>query len=250
MNLPAIQLNGLTKRYGGVVVVDDLSLVIPRGTIYGFLGPNGAGKSTTINLMTGLVAPDEGDAFIMGYSVRLQSLAVKQMIGVIPDGLALFEQLSIGEHLNIVRDVFDLDLADFALRSEQLLKLLDLSDDVHQLAKRCSYGMKKKTALAMALLPSPKVLILDEPFEGLDPVMTITIKRALKRAAQSGTTIFITTHVLEAIGDLIQQYGILRAGRLVAQGDTASLRKANLTLEAAYLKEFGIPTGAELEWLG
>jgi ABC-2 type transport system ATP-binding protein len=246
----AIRLDGLTKRYGTAAVVNHLTLDIPRGTIFGFIGPNGSGKSTTIKMMTGLVTPDEGDAFILGHSVRNDGMAVKLAIGVVPDGLALFEHLSIWEHLELVRAAFDLDLTECGRRSSQLLQLLELSADSNRLAKHCSYGMRKKTALAMALLSNPKVLILDEPFEGLDPLMTVTVKRALSRAAQGGVTVFITTHVLAVVGDLIEQYGIIKAGILVAQGDKETLRRDGLSLEEAYLREFEIPKGAELEWLG
>lgn len=136
------------------------------------------------------------------------------------------------------------------MRSGQLLKLLDLAGDAHRLARKCSYGMRKKTALAMALLPNPRVLLLDEPFEGLDPVMTVTVKCALKQAAQGGITVFLTTHALEVATEVIQQYGILRAGKLVAHGDTETLRRDGLTLEGAYLKEFEIPGEVGLPWLG
>lgn len=246
----AIELIGLTKLYGGIPVVNGVSLKIPPGTIFGFLGPNGAGKSTTVKMMTGLVAPDGGDCRIMGNAIQQNALAVKKMIGVVPDGLALFEYLSIWEHLDLIREAFDLSTSDFKQRSAQLLQLLDLTGDANQLAKRCSYGMRKKTSLAMALLPNPKVLILDEPFEGLDPVMTITVKRALRRAAQRGSTVFLTTHVLHAVDDLVQQYGIIRDGKLVSEGCLATLQRDGLTLEDAYLRQFDIPEEAELEWLG
>ncbi len=246
----AIRLDRLTKRYGTNVVVDHLSLAVPSGTIFGFLGPNGAGKSTTIKMMTGLLAPDEGGAYILGHSVQRNNLMVKSSIGVVPDGLALFEHLSVWEHLEVVGAAYDLDAADYNIRSVQLLKLLDLYADANRLAKHCSYGMRKKTALAMALLARPKVLFLDEPFEGLDPVMTVSVKHALKRASQAGITVFITTHVLAVVSDLVQQYGILKAGKLVAEGDAAGLRRDGLTLESAYLNEFEIPEEAGLEWLG
>jgi ABC-2 type transport system ATP-binding protein len=246
----AIELVGLTKLYGGVRVVDGVSLRILPGTIFGFLGPNGAGKSTTVKMMTGLIAPDGGACRIMGKTIHQDALVVKKMIGVVPDGLALFEYLSIWEHLNLIRETFGLDDFEFKQRSTQLLQLLDLAGDVNQLAKRCSYGMRKKTSLAMALLPNPKVLLLDEPFEGLDPVMTVTVKRALRRAAQKGTTIFLTTHVLHAVSDLVQHYGIIRDGKLVSEGYLATLRQEGLTLEDAYLRQFEIPQEAELEWLG
>lgn len=246
----AIELISLKKVYGGVPVVDGVCLRIMPGSIFGFLGPNGAGKSTTVKMMTGLVAPDGGDCKIMGMTIRHDALAIKKMIGVVPDGLALFENLSIWEHLDLIRDVFDLSSSDFEQRSTQLLELLDLAGNAHQLAMRCSYGMRKKTALAMALLPNPKVLILDEPFEGLDPVMTVVVKRALTRAAKKGTTIFLTTHVLHAVNDLLDQYGIIRDGRMVTEGSLATLRRQGSTLEYAYLQQFEIAEDAELAWLG
>jgi ABC-2 type transport system ATP-binding protein len=246
----AIHLRNLTKQYADATVVNSLNLEVPEGTIYGFLGPNGAGKSTTIKMMTGIISPDDGDAVILGHSVRTDSLAVKRSIGVVPDNLALFEYLSIWEHLDLIRSLFGLREEVFVHRSSQLLHLLDLADDSRKLARHCSYGMRKKTCLAMALLPNPKVLILDEPFEGLDPVMTKTVKSALKQAAARGTTIFLTTHVLNAVTDLVQQYGILRAGNLVAHGSTMDLALQGLSLEEAYLREFTIEGSLDLEWLG
>jgi ABC-2 type transport system ATP-binding protein len=250
MPVPAIQLRNLTKRYAGAPVVDALSLEIPCGAVFGFFGPNGAGKSTTVKMMAGLVAPDCGEALLMGRSVGADAVEVKRMIGVVPDDLALFDYLSVWEHLDLVRSIFELDQRSFRHRSTQLLDLLGLTADSRQLALHCSYGMRKKTSLAMALLPNPKILILDEPFEGLDPVMCVTVKRALKRAAEKGTTIFLTTHVLNSLDDLVNRYGILRAGRLVAQGDAASLAEEGLTLEQAYLRQFPLPESEELEWLG
>jgi ABC-2 type transport system ATP-binding protein len=250
MMTAAIHLRNLTKRYANAAVVDALTIEVPEGSIYGFLGPNGAGKSTTIKMMTGMIPPDDGDAIILGHSIRTDSLAVKRSIGVVPDNLGLFEYLSIWEHLDLIRSLFDLRKEEFLHRSSQLLHLLDLADDTGKLAAKCSYGMRKKTCLAMALLPNPKVLILDEPFEGLDPVMTTTVKKALKHAARRGTTIFLTTHVLNGITDLVQRYGILRSGILVAQGSTIDLVRKGSTLEEAYLREFAVERSLDLEWLG
>jgi ABC-2 type transport system ATP-binding protein len=246
----AIQLHNLTKRYGGVTVVDRLSLTVSTGSIFGFLGPNGAGKSTTIKMMTGLVTPDEGDAFIGRASILRDSVEVKRLIGVVPDNLALFEYLSIWEHLDLVRSLFEIELDVFKERSTQLLRLLDLSADASKLARQASYGMRKKTALAMALLPNPKVLILDEPFEGLDPVMAVCVKRALKRAASRGTTVFLTTHMLEAVDDLVSNYGILSRGSLVAQGAVEELAGEGQRVQTAYLKHFEDASVGELAWLG
>lgn len=250
MSFPAIQLKCLTKKYGQEAVVNNLSLDIPGGTIFGLFGPNGAGKSTTLKMMSGLVTPDSGDAFLLGKSIRSETLGVKREIGVVPDDLALFEYLSIWEHLDLVRSVFGLGDEEFRIRAAQLLQLLELSAAANQLSIYCSYGMRKKTALAMALLSNPKVLILDEPFEGLDPVMCVTVKRVLKRAAKAGATIFLTTHILRSVEDFVERYGILRGGELVAQGDAAELARMNLTMEDAYLKEFDFSEETGLEWLG
>ncbi len=250
MPLAAIHLRNLTKRYAGSAVVNALTLQVPEGSIYGFLGPNGAGKSTTIKMMTGMISPDDGDAVILGHSIRTDSLAAKRLIGVVPDNLALFEYLSIREHLDLIRSLFDLREEAFLHRSSKLLHLLDLADDSHKLARHCSYGMRKKTCLAMALLPNPKVLILDEPFEGLDPVMTKTVKNALKQAAARGTTIFLTTHVLNAVTDLVERYGILRAGSIVAHGSTMDLALQGSSLEDVYLRAFMVEGSLDLEWLG
>jgi ABC-2 type transport system ATP-binding protein len=246
----AIQLRNLTKRYGHVAVVDCLNLEVLPSSIFGFLGPNGAGKSTTIKMMTGIVAPDEGDALIGGSSIRHEDITVKRKIGVVPDNLALFEYLSIWEHLDLIRSLYEIEVAAFEERSVQLLHLLELSRDAGKLVRQASYGMRKKTALAMALLPNPDVLILDEPFEGLDPVMVACLRRALKRAASRGTTVFLTTHMLEAVEDLLSHYGILRSGVLVAQGAMKGLADEGRTLQATYLEQFENPSAGELAWLG
>ena len=250
MSRPAIQLKNLTKAFGASTGVKDLNLDIPCGSIFGFLGPNGAGKSTTVRMMTGLTVPDKGDAWLMGKSIRTETLVVKRMIGVVPDDLALFEYLTIGEHLNLICALYELKEDAYRLRSAQLLNLLGLAEDVGKLARNCSYGMKKKISLAMALLPNPKILVLDEPLEGLDPVMCVAVKRTLKRAAAQGTTVFLTTHLLYLVNDLVDQFGIIRKGVLVAEGNVATLTHEGLTLEDAYLREFEPPEDAVLEWLG
>ncbi len=250
MPISAIRLEHLTKRYGDAVVVNDLDLNIPCGTIFGFLGPNGAGKSTTIRMMTGLTTPDSGDAWLMGKSIRRDPLAVKSLLGVVPDEMALVEYLTIEEHLDLIRSLFDVTEEEYRIRSEQLLTLLDLRGERGKLVRNCSYGMKKKLSLALALLPNPKIIILDEPFEGLDPVMCVIVKRALKRAGAQGTTVFLTTHLLHSVGDLIEGFGIIRDGILVKTGSMATLACEGQTLEDAYLQEFELPESARLEWLG
>jgi ABC-2 type transport system ATP-binding protein len=231
-------------------VVRDLTLEISQGTIFGFLGPNGAGKSTTVRMMAGLTQPDNGDALILGRSITTEALAVKRTIGAVPDELALFEYLTIGEHLGLIQATFVIDEETFRRRAAQLLELFGLSADSEKLVRDCSYGMRKKTSLAMALLPNPQVLILDEPFEGLDPVMILTLKQAMKSAAQRGTTIFLTTHLLRSACDLLDRYAMIRDGRLVAQGRSDELSRAGVTLEEAYFKQFCAPQSEGMEWLG
>lgn len=250
MDIPALQLKSLTKCYGGVAAVRDLTINVPAASIFGFLGPNGAGKSTTVRMMAGLIAPTSGDAKLMGKSILTEAIAVKRMVGVVPDGLALFEYLTISEHLGLVQAVFEIEDEIYRHRSAQLLDVLALTSEADKRVRECSYGVKKKTSLAMALLPNPKVLILDEPLEGLDPLISVTVKRALKGAAAKGITVFMTTHLLASASDLVDRYGILRNGTLVAHGDTATLSSKGLTLEDAYLREFEVPKGAGLEWLG
>lgn len=246
----SITIHGLTKRFGTNTVVDRLNLEISKGTIFGLLGPNGAGKSTTVKMMTGILRPDSGDALIEGTSVRQDSLAVKRMIGVVPENLALFEHLTVWEHLDLVRSVFDMKLDEFRTRSQQLLSILDLSDFTGQLAETLSSGTRKKTSLAMALLTNPRVLILDEPFEGLDPVISARLKSILRSGASRGMTVFLTTHLLESVDRFLTDYGILRAGALKVQGTIADLASRGLTLQQAYLKEFEPVSSGDLPWLG
>ena len=250
MSLPAIQLKQLTKCFAGTVVVRALNLDIAAGTIYGFFGPNGAGKSATVRMMVGLLRPDEGEALLLGERVTADAIELKRKLGVVPDNLALFEMLSISEHLHLVGALYELDAKLAEQRGQELLDMLDLMGSAQKLARECSYGMRKKIALAMALLPNPRILILDEPFEGLDPVMCVTVKRALKRAASRGTTVFLTTHVLHSIEGLVDRFGILRAGDLVAEADVAALVRSGRTLEEFYMSEFPVPKKESLEWLG
>lgn len=246
----AIHLQNITKRYHAAVAVNQLNLEVPTGAIFGLLGPNGAGKSTTIKMMSGILRPDEGDSSILGISVHENAVAVKRIIGVVPESLALFEYLSISEHLDLVRSLFAIGTRDFEERSIQLLRVLDLSADAGKLVRELSHGMKKKTALAMALLPNPRVLILDEPLEGLDPVMVVNIKRALKSAVSREMTVFLTTHLLATADDLITHFGILRQGRLVAQGTARELTAKGISLEEEYLRHFEDAAPGELAWLG
>ena len=196
----AIQTHQLTRLFGGRAALEDLTLEVPEGSFFGFLGPNGAGKSTTINILTGLLAPSNGSARVLGLDVETQGLEIKRRIGVVPDGLHLFERLSGEEHLRFVGEVHGLSPAEARRRTGQLLAAMDLTNDSHKLVSSYSHGMRKKLALACALIHEPRLLFLDEPFEGVDAVATRELRELLQRLVSSGrTTVFLTSHVLEVV---------------------------------------------------
>ncbi len=249
----AIETHALSRRFGDVVAVDAVDLAVPRGSLYGFLGPNGAGKSTTIKCLTGLLRPSSGSVEILGLDPRTESLAIKQQIGVIPEEQALFERLTAVETLSFVGQVHGLDRAAIQSRSNELFDLLELRADAGRLVADYSHGMRKKLALAVAVLPAPKLLFLDEPFEGIDAVASRQIKEMLHGFVSRGGTVFLTSHILEIIERLADHIGVIHRGRLVAQGPIAALRAGDggKTLEEVFLDLVG--AGAverpPLEWL-
>ena len=249
----AIETNALSRRFGDVVAVDAVDLAVPRGSLYGFLGPNGAGKSTTIKCLTGLLRPSSGSVEILGLDPRADSLAVKRQIGVIPEEQALFDRLTAVETLSFVGQVHGLDRATIQSRSEQLFDLLALRADAGRLVADYSHGMRKKLALAVAVLPAPRLLFLDEPFEGIDAVASRQIKEMLHEFVARGGTVFLTSHILEIIERLADHIGVIHRGRLVAQGPLAALRSGGggQTLEEVFLDLVGASATERppLEWL-
>ncbi len=248
----AIETYGLTRYFGERAAVSELSLAVPEGAFYGFLGPNGAGKSTTMRMLTGLLAPSAGGARILGLDVRHDALAVKRQIGVVPDGLALFERLSGAEQLRLQGQLFGLERAEAGRRAEELLTALELTGDAGKLIVDYSHGMKKKLALGCALIHAPRVLFLDEPFEGIDAVAVTGIRRMLQDLVTRGRmTIFLTSHVLEVVERLVTHVGIIREGALVQHGTLDEVRGAG-TLEEVFIRTVGedriAPQG--LSWLG
>jgi ABC-2 type transport system ATP-binding protein len=212
----AIETHALTRRFGEQVAVDGIDLRVPRGSFYGFLGENGAGKSTTISMLTGMLAPTGG-------SLRVLDLApdgaVKRRIGVVPDGLLLFDRLTGREHLIFVGRLYGLGRAESARRADELLATMELSGDARKLIADYSFGMRKKLALAAALIHAPELLFLDEPFEGVDAVAKASLTALLSDLVRRGRlTVFITSHVLEVVERLCDQVGVIHRGRLVAQG--------------------------------
>jgi ABC-2 type transport system ATP-binding protein len=242
-----IEALGLSRIFGTFPAVDDVSFEIPSGTICALLGPNGAGKSTLLKMLTGLLAPTAGAARVAGLSSETDSRALKMLIGVLPETLALFDSLSIEEHLKLSGAVYGLSPSDTKLRTKQLLETLALSDDRARFLSQCSYGMRKKTALALALLHNPQVLFLDEPFEGLDPVTAKTIRDLLTAAAARGVTILLTSHILLLVNRIAQQIMMLRKGKLVWNSASADLPRS---VEDLYFDLVEAPRAQNLRWLG
>jgi len=240
MDSPAISTGNLTRRFGDLVAVEDVNLRVAPGQFFGFLGPNGAGKSTTIKMLTGLLAPTAGRIQILGLDLVTNMGEVKRQIGVVPEGMALFGRLTASEYLNFVGRMYGLGRETAAKRTSELLAFMQLTDQPRTLVTDYSHGMKKKLALAAAVIHGPKVLFLDEPFEGVDAIAAGTLKAMLQRMIARGATVFLTSHVLEIVERLCSHVGIIHRGRLVAQGSLEELR-AGVEAQAA-----GLPASASL----
>jgi ABC-2 type transport system ATP-binding protein len=249
----AIETQGLTRLFDGKPAVSDLALAVPDGAFYGFLGPNGAGKSTTMKLLTGLLAPSSGRARVLGQDLgdAGQALEVKRSIGVVPDGLSLFERLTGAEQLRLHGQLYGLTRTEATRRADELLVAMELTGEAGKLVSDYSHGMKKKLALAGALIHGPRLLFLDEPFEGIDAVAVSGIRRMLQQLVQGGRmTIFLTSHVLEVVERLVTHVGIIQRGQLVAQGTLEEVRGAG-TLEEVFIRTIGEDVKERrLSWLG
>jgi ABC-2 type transport system ATP-binding protein len=220
----AVQTTGLTRDFGSFRAVDGIDLAVPAGSFYGFLGPNGAGKSTTIKCLTGLLRPTAGTMAILGIDPLIDPVSVKRRIGVVPEDLALFERLTAEETLSFVSQVHGIDAATARQRSSDLLGVMELKTAGTTLVTDFSHGMRKKLSLAAALLPAPKLLFLDEPFEGIDAVASRQIKDLLLSFVARGGTIFLTSHILEIVERLSTHIGVIANGKMVAQGRIEELR--------------------------
>ena len=246
----SIETSGLTKIYHGRPVVDRLDLRVEAGSFYGFLGPNGAGKSTTIKMLTGLVAPDAGEARLLGQRLDRNPLETKRRVGVVPEDLCLFESLTAREYLVFVARMYRMPRAVAAARSEELLAWLGLSDTGKTLILEFSHGMKKKLSLAAALIHDPELIFLDEPFEGIDAIAARTIRGVLARLVERGATIFLTSHILEIVEKLCSHVGIIHEGRLVVQGPLDEI-SSGAGLEEVFVSSVGQHAeAAGLSWLG
>ncbi|HVW09357.1 MAG TPA: ABC transporter ATP-binding protein [Bryobacteraceae bacterium] len=242
-----ISCRHLTRKFGDFTAVDSISLDVEAGTICAVLGPNGAGKSTTVGMLTGLLPPSSGEAIVCGVNVARDPVAVKRKIGVLPEDLGLFDDLTIEEHLEMTGDLYGLDAATTRARIERLLATLGLVKGRRTFARACSHGMRKKTAFAMALLPNPEALFLDEPFEAVDPVTSASMAGILRDAASRGVTVFLTSHILPMAARIADRFVIIRAGRIALNLDAHALDRP---LEELYFELAEAQVPDRLEWLG
>ena len=245
-----IEARGVTKTFGRLVAVRDLNLQVAPGTLFGFLGPNGSGKSTTIKLLTGLLAPTAGEVRVAGHTVSLENIELRRAIGILPEEAALFHSLTIWEHLELSGPLYGLSRQETRRRAIQLLRHLDLERDSGTYIDQASYGMRKKCALAMALLHNPRILFLDEPFEGIDPGSSRNIKDLLVALAEKGVTVFLTSHILEVVERLVEQFAIIIRGEVVCCRTVADVTRRGHDAGEVYFKHAGKPAVGNLTWLG
>ncbi|MER8000652.1 ABC transporter ATP-binding protein [Streptomyces sp. NPDC095613] len=250
---PAVRVEGLWKRFGEQIAVAGIDLALPAGRFIGLVGPNGAGKTTTLSMVTGLLRPDGGRVTVAGHDVWRDPVEVKARIGVLPEGLRLFDRLSGRELLGYTGRLRGLPGAEVDKRATQLLDVLDLAGAQHKLVIDYSTGMRKKIGLAAALLHNPEVLFLDEPFEGVDPVSAQTIRSVLERYTDSGATVVFSSHVMELVESLCDWVAVMVAGRIRAQGTLAEVRSDAPSLQDAFLELVGargLDRSESLDWLG
>ena len=246
----AIEVRGLTKAFGQTVAVDRINLGIPTGSFYGLVGRNGAGQTTTISLVSGMLQPTEGMAFINGVDMWQAPLEAKKHLGVLPDGVHLFDRLTGEQLITYSGYLHGLDKATVAERTADLLRAMDLTEAAGRTVADYSAGMTKKIALAAALIHAPSVLILDEPFEAVDPVSAANIQDILKGFVGSGGTVVLSSHVMDLVQRLCDHVAIMNEGHILAAGTVSEVR-GNTSLEERFVQLVGGRTSSEgLSWLG
>ncbi len=247
---PAIEVTNLRKLYGEKAAVDGLTLTVPRGCFFGFLGPNGAGKTTTIKMLMGLAPPTSGSISLLGLPMPGHALEIKQLIGLVPDESLLFDHLTGGEFIEFVGRIYGLDRAVARERACELMDLFELGGNGRKLINEYSKGMRKRVAMAAALIHRPQLYLMDEPFEGVDAVGARLMKDILLEQVRHGATIFLTSHVLEVVERLCDRVAIINEGRVVRDGSMAELREGSETLEDAFVRAVGVDrSGETLDWL-
>ncbi len=247
--MAAIELHGVTKRFGDKVAVDDLSFSLEEGSFLGLLGRNGAGKSTTLKMLTGLLTPTSGRISLLGMDFAHKAQEIKAKIGVMPEDMALLDMLTGAQYLRFVGRMYGLDDDLIETRRAELFDKLDLAPPPRALLADYSFGMKKKVALSAALLHGPRIVFLDEPFEGIDPVTSRTIKEILLGLQRRGVTLVLTTHILEVVERLCPLIAVLDDGKLKGFGPLEDLRREKESLEAYFVGLVGGARKGELSWL-
>jgi ABC-2 type transport system ATP-binding protein len=220
-----IRTEHLTKRYGGLVAVNDLNLDIPQGQFFAFLGPNGAGKTTTIKLLAGLLKPTSGRAFIGGYDIQSDPVEARKIISYVPDMPFLYDKLEPMEFMLFVGQLYGMEHAELARASDELFDVFGLDEVRTQPIEDLSLGTRQRLVIASALLHKPKVIIIDEPMAGFDPRSARVVKNVLKKRSRAGVTVFLSTHILHIAEELADQVGILNRGKLIAVGTIDELRE-------------------------
>jgi len=253
-NVPAIEIQGLRKIYNGFHAVDGLSVTVPQGCFFGFLGPNGAGKTTTIKMLMGLAQPNEGTMRVLGMPMPRESLEIRKAIGFVPDDTLLFDYLTGAEYLEFVARMYGLSRPLAKERGRELLDLFQLNENQRKLIGEYSKGMRKRVAMAAALIHSPRLFLMDEPFEGVDAVGARLMKDILLEQVSHGATIFLTSHVLEVVERLCDRVAIINRGKVIVEGTLSELRQQAAegagTLEDIFVSLVGAERYHEkLDWL-
>ena len=240
-----IELADITKKYDTFTAVDNLSLTVGQGEIFGFIGPNGAGKTTTIKIISGIMHPTSGSVRICGIDVRRQPVAAKQQIGFIPDRPYLYEKLTGMEFMGFTADIYGVNGNGFRERAARELKRFSLFEWADELIESYSHGMRQRLIFAAALVHDPQVIVVDEPMVGLDPAAIIMVKKLFKELAGRGVTIFMSTHTLQVAEDVCDRIGVINRGRLIATGTTEDLKREAGVSDADLEKVFLNLTSAQ-----
>jgi ABC-2 type transport system ATP-binding protein len=250
----AIEIHDLQKTYNGFHAVDGLSITVPQQCFFGFLGPNGAGKTTTIKMLMGLAQPDAGSISVLGLPLPEKSLEVRREIGLVPDDSLLFDYLTGLEYLEFIGRLYGISRPQAKERGGELLALFELDENKRKLIGEYSKGMRKRIAMAAALIHRPRLFLMDEPFEGVDAVGARLMKDILLEQVRHGATVFLTSHVLEVVERLCDRVAIINRGRIVVEGTMAELRQQSegggSTLEDIFVNLVGGQRYSEtLDWL-
>ena len=254
VSAPALAIENLQKSYGVVKAVNGLTLTVGQGLFFGFLGPNGAGKTTTIKMLTGLAQPDSGTVEVLGMRLPENSLEIRREIGIVPDDSLLFDYLTGPEHLEFVARLYELPKSLAKARANELVELFQLTDHRRKLIGEYSKGMRKRVAMAAALIHRPRLYLMDEPFEGVDAVGARLMKDILLAQVRQGATVFLTSHVLDVVERICDEIAIVNGGKIVAQGTVTQLREqaaqGAVTLEEIFVNLVGSPSyTGKLDWL-